>query len=156
MSCCDGLIRIDNIRKSKEDVNMSKREGVIAVGIISLLVMLALPNILSAVSHARRETDFDNGAVIYEAALEVQREYPDMVIKNLNITKELTLPKEAVPTTFAEAMYVALDGQLLEPRYKGDEKVNEVTDFVIYVFKDSIEVHVVGGNDDVLVAPIKS
>ncbi len=131
----------------------NKQEGftlielIIVIAILAIIAVIAVPNILGAVENSRRAADVANAKVILNAAAQVQAREAGLTqidgtyIIDADIAGEAGA--EADAGDFGDALEVALNNTVPEPRLQGNS-------FVLIIRDNTMSVQT---NDGDLVAP---
>lgn len=136
----------------KNEKGFTLIELIIVIAILAIIAAVAVPNILGAVDNSRKSTDVANGKIILNAALQVKAKDSNAALTPASIAD---LSAAAPANSFHEALVQELNGSVPVPKYKGNADVDGVTAFSLVVdgTTGEMEVHAVGGGDDVQVAP---
>lgn len=131
----------------------NKQEGftlielIIVIAILAIIAVIAVPNILGAVENSRRAADVANAKVILNAAAQVQAREAGLTqidgtyIIDADIDGEAGA--EADAGDFGDALEVALNNTVPEPRLQGNS-------FVLIISDNTMSVQT---NDGDVVAP---
>lgn len=117
-------------------------ELIIVIAILAIIAAIAIPNILGAVDNSRRSADVANAKMILNAAGQVQAKHADLTpaAGTYGITSGNLADDGTNPVTFQEALGVALNGAVPEPKFAG-------TQFDLVVASDGTMSVQVGSNE---------